>query len=88
MLETGETDAVDFIDEFKLNLFSEEVSYDRMLSAFQSLRVPRHLFRFLFRVLVEHCNRHTDAQPVYKISGETFESTLAVYQRETELSSV
>ncbi|MGI9471171.1 MAG: hypothetical protein ACR2NZ_06555 [Rubripirellula sp.] len=69
------------------DLFSEDVSYERMLSAFQSLRVPRHLFRFLFRVLVEHCNRHTDAQPVYKISGETFESTLALYNRETEMSN-
>jgi hypothetical protein len=58
-----------------------------MLSAFQSLRVPRHLFRFLFRVQVEHCNRHTDAQPAFKIGGETFESTLAVYVRESEIGS-
>ena len=68
------------------DLFSQEVSYERMLAAFQSLSVPRHLFRFLFRVQVEHCNRHTDAQPVYRISGEIFESTLAVYARESELS--
>lgn len=68
------------------DLFSQEVSYQRMLSAFQSLRVPRHLFRFLFRVQVEHCNRHTDAQPTYQISGETFESTLAVYVRDAELN--
>jgi len=68
------------------DLFSQEVSYQRMLSAFQSLRVPRHLFRFLFRVQVEHCNRHTDAQPTYQISGETFESTLAVYARDAELN--
>ena len=69
------------------NLFSQELSYERMLSAFQSLRVPRHLFRFLFRVQVEHCNRHTDAQPAYEISGETFESTLAVYNREAEIGN-
>ena len=69
------------------DLFSQDVSYERMLSAFQSLRVPRHLFRFLFRVQVEHCNRHTDAQPAFKIGGETFESTLAVYARESEIGS-
>jgi hypothetical protein len=57
-----------------------------MLSAFQSLRVPRHLFRLLYRVLVDHCNRHTDAQPEFKIKGETFESALAVYSRDSELN--
>ena len=70
------------------DLFDEDVSYQRMLSAFQSLRVPRHLFRFLYRVLVEHCNRHTDAQPEYKIKAETFESTLALYSRETDLTGM
>lgn len=68
------------------DLFSEEISYERMLSAFQSLRVPRNLFRLLYRVLVDHCNRHTDAQPVFKIKGETFESALAVYNRDAELN--
>ena len=69
------------------DLFDEEVSYERMLSAFQSLRVPRHLFRFLYRVLVDHCNRHTDAAPVYRIRGETFESVLAVYNRDIDAAS-
>ncbi len=66
------------------DLFVDEVSYQRMLSAFQSLRVPRSLFRFLYRVLVEHCNRYTDAQPQFHITAETFESTLAVYNREMD----
>ena len=64
------------------DLFADDVSYERLLAAFQSLRVPRHLFRLLYRVLVSHCNRHTDAQPVYKISGETLETALAVYSQE------
>lgn len=67
------------------DLFSDDVSYDRLLSAFQSLRVPRHLFRLLYRLLVDHCNRHTDAHPAFKISSETFESALAVYSRDTDL---
>ncbi len=68
------------------DLFGDDISYERLLSAFQSLRVPRHLFRLLYRVLVDHCNRHTDAQPVYKIKGETFESALAVYTRDAEVT--
>ncbi len=66
------------------DLCGDNVSYERMLSAFQSLRVPRHLFRFLYRVLVDHCNRHTDAEPVFHIKAETFESALAVYRREID----
>ncbi len=67
------------------DLFADDISYERLLSAFQSLRVPRHLFRLLYRVLVDHCNRHTDAQPIYKIKGETFETALAVYNRDSEI---
>jgi len=63
-------------------LFADEVGYERLLVAFQSLRVPRHLFRLLYRVLVDHCNRHTDAEPEFKISSETLESALAVYMNE------
>ncbi|MGC6443732.1 MAG: hypothetical protein ACON4H_13845 [Rubripirellula sp.] len=66
------------------DLFGPDISEERLLSAFQSLRVPRHLFRLLYRVLVDHCNRHTDSQPVYQIRSETFEAALALYNREAE----
>ncbi|MEM6364932.1 MAG: hypothetical protein AAF745_10925 [Planctomycetota bacterium] len=67
--------------------FDDELSYERTLSAFESLRVPRHLFRFLYRVLVNHCNQHTDAQPNYQIDARTFETELAVFVRETQRAS-
>jgi hypothetical protein len=60
------------------------VSYERLIAALQSLRVPRHLFRFLYRALVEHCNKYTDADPRWRVEGSTFESTLALYHRELE----
>lgn len=66
------------------DLFVDAVSYQRLLNVFQSLRVPRHLFRFLFRVLAEHCNRYTDSQPKFQIDSETFESVYAVFSREVE----
>lgn len=67
-------------------LFDEQIGYARLLAVFQSLRVPRHLFRFLYRVLVEHCNKFSDAEPHYTIDSQTFESVLAVYLRDMESS--
>ncbi|EMI54294.1 P-loop NTPase family protein [Rhodopirellula sallentina] len=64
------------------DLFDDSLSYERMLVDFESLRVPRHLFRFLYRVVSEHCNHFTDSQPQYKIDRSTFETSLAVYVRE------
>ena len=60
------------------------MDYQRLLTSFRSLRVPRHLFRFLYRVLVDHCNRYTDAEPEFLIKAETFETILAVYSRESD----
>lgn len=69
------------------DLFSDSISYERLLSVFQGLKVPRNLFRFLWRVLVEHSNKYTDAAPKYKIDSDTFESALAVFTRELESTS-
>ncbi len=63
------------------------VSDQRMIDALRSLRVPRHLFRFLYRLLVAHCNAHTEQDPVWRISAETFESILAVYQGEQDAAA-
>jgi hypothetical protein len=64
------------------SLFDERISDQRLIDAFAGLRVPRHLFKFLYRLLVAHCNAHTDDQPVWQISPETFEATLAVYRHD------
>jgi hypothetical protein len=69
------------------DLFSD-VDYARIISAFNSLRVPRHLFRFLYRVLVDHCNRYTDSNPEFQIQAETFETALAVYSREVDSNTL
>jgi len=65
-------------------LFDESISDQRLLEAFRSLRVPRHLFKFFYRLLVAHSNAYTDEDPSWKISGQMFEATLAVFQREQE----
>ncbi len=62
--------------------FDESVTHERLLDGFRSLRVPRHLHKFLYRLLVAHCNAHTDDDPEWKIRKDRFESELALYERE------
>ncbi|MCA9267811.1 MAG: hypothetical protein KDA41_05045 [Planctomycetales bacterium] len=66
------------------SLFDEAITDRRLLDALRDLRVPRHLFKFMYRLLVAHCNAHTDENPVWKISPDMFESTLAVYRRDQD----
>ncbi|MBI2824231.1 MAG: hypothetical protein HYX69_06055 [Planctomycetia bacterium] len=66
------------------DLFDDTVDDRRLISALRMLRVPRHLFKFLYRAFVAHSNAHTDENPSWKISGETFESVLALYQRDQD----
>jgi hypothetical protein len=66
------------------DLFDETVSERRIIEALRRLRTPRHLFKFLYRLLVSHCNSHVDGDPVWQISSEAFEATLAVYHRDQD----
>ncbi len=62
----------------------EGVDEHRLIDSFATLRVPRHLFKFMYRLFTTHCNSHTEESPVWKIAPATFESVLALYQREQE----
>lgn len=66
------------------DFFADDVSEQELINKFGRLRVPRHLFRFLYRLLTDHCNRSTEDNPQWKISHETLETCMASYQRELE----
>ncbi|MBN1394372.1 MAG: hypothetical protein JW959_05070 [Pirellulales bacterium] len=66
-----------------IDLF-DNVDQRRLMDAFAALRVPRHLFKFIYRLLTAHCNAHSEEQPEWKISASLFESTLALYSRDQE----
>ena len=44
-------------------LFDESITDRRLMDAFRGLRVPRHLFKFIYRLFVAHCNAYTDEAP-------------------------
>jgi hypothetical protein len=66
------------------DLFDESIDERRLMSAFRGLRVPRHLFKFMYRLFVAHSNAYTEESPCWKISGERFESVLALYSRDQD----
>ena len=66
------------------DLFDDSIGEQELIGVFARLRVPRHLFKFMYRLLIEHCNRHTDENPQWKISRETMQSTLALYLRDLD----
>ena len=65
-------------------IFDQSVDPRRLIEAFAGLRVPRHLFKFMYRLFTAHCNSHSDENPVWQISSGTFESVLALYQRDQD----
>lgn len=66
------------------DLFEDSIGHDELIDIFFRLRVPRHLFKFLYRLIVDHCNRHTDQNPSWQINRETLQATLALYLRDLE----
>jgi len=60
----------------------EGVEQERLIAAFASLRVPRNLFKFMYRLFTTHCNAYSEEQPRWKIPAATFESVLALYLRD------
>lgn len=64
--------------------FDDSVDKRRLLDGLRSVRVPRQLFKFLYRLLVSHCHAHTSEQPVYTIPIERFDAVLAVYCRDQD----
>ena len=62
-------------------LFSEAITDQRLYDVLRNLRVPRHMFRFLHRLFVSHCNKHAEDHPDWQIGSDTFEAELAIYDR-------
>jgi hypothetical protein len=66
------------------NFIDAGVSDQRILEALRSLRTPRHMFKFLDRLFVHHCNAHVEGDASWQISSEAFESMLALYQKDQD----
>jgi hypothetical protein len=62
----------------------ETIADDTLKDALGNLRTPRQLFKFLHRLLVEHCHRHTDDAPRWTVDPDTFRTIYAAHMRDLE----
>lgn len=62
----------------------ESISDDTLKDSLGNLRTPRQLFKFLHRLLQEHCHRHTEDNPRWSIDPDTFRTVYAAHMRDLE----
>jgi hypothetical protein len=62
----------------------ETVGDDSLKDALGNLRTPRQLFKFLHRLMEEHCHRHTEDAPRWTVDADTFRTVYAAHLRELE----
>lgn len=65
-------------------LVDDSISDDSLKDALGNLRTPRQLFKFLHRLIEEHCHRHTEDSPRWSIDADTFRTTYSAYMRDLE----
>ncbi len=62
----------------------ETISDDTLKDALGNLRTPRQLFKFLHRLIEEHCHRHTEDQPKWSVDADTFRTVYSAHLRDIE----
>ena len=62
----------------------ESISDDTLKDSLGNLRTPRQLFKFLHRLLEEHCHRHTEDSPRWSVDGDTFRTIYSAHLRDIE----
>jgi hypothetical protein len=65
-------------------LVDESISDDYLKDSLGTLRTPRQLFKFLHRLMEEHCHRHTEDSPRWSIDPDTFRTTFSAHVRDLE----
>ncbi len=65
-------------------LVDEAIGDDNLKDSLGNLRTPRQLFKFLHRLIEEHCHRHTEDNPKWAIDADTFRTTYSAYMRDLD----
>ena len=66
------------------DVIDESLKTSEIINSLDHLRVPRHLFKFLYRLITDHCNAYTSDQPEWRVKEATFQSVLKLYLRDLD----
>ena len=66
------------------DLIDPAIGDDSLKDSLGNLRTPRQLFKFLHRLIEEHCHRHTEDKPVWAVDPDTFRTTYSAYMRDLD----
>jgi len=65
-------------------LMDDAVSDAEIMAWLERLKIPRHAFKFMHEMIAKHCQSHTDENPCYKVSRDTFLECRADFSRSLE----
>lgn len=67
-----------------MQLMAEDVSERDLIEILGRLKIPRHLFKFLYQLFSAHCMTFTADKPSWQIGRETLKITWALFERDME----
>ncbi len=62
-------------------LINPELSDSEITNFLEQMKIPRHVFKFLYQLLSTHCNTYTDAKPEWTVTRETFMITWSAFRQ-------
>jgi hypothetical protein len=66
------------------SLVDDQVSDSEMLNYLERMKIPRHVFKFMYQLIATHCDTHTEGNPEWKISRETWLNTCTRFNNDLE----
>jgi hypothetical protein len=63
------------------SLLGEGITDTEITHYLEQMKIPRHVFKFLYQLFSTHCNNYTEAKPEWTISRETFMMTWAAFRQ-------
>jgi len=66
------------------DLLDSAIRDEEIIDYFDRMRIPRNLFKFMFRLLNNHCMDHTGDRPVLQINRDTWVRTRAAFEKDLD----
>jgi hypothetical protein len=70
------------------DLLDPTIRDDEIINYFDRMRIPRNLFKFMFRLLNNHCMDHTGDRPVRQIDRDTWVRTRAAFDKDMDRAMI